>query len=1140
MSNRSSSTPQPDVFVVGGPVQAVGGVYLERPADQELLGLCLKNEYVYILTPRQMGKSSLMFNTCDRLAEQGIKTAVVDLTEIGGSVDASQWYLGILSAIESRLELTTDLYTWWERHQQLGPAQRFSQFFEQVLLVDNQNRIVIFLDEIDTTLSAGVRSFSDDFFAAIRALYTARARNPELKRLSFVLIGVATPNELINDPKRTPFNIGRSVDLSDFTFQEAQPFMSGFGLSARDGEMVLRQVLQWTGGHPYLTQRLCRLIAEAGRTSWAEQDIANLVKETFFGDQSSKDNNLAFVRNMLTERAPDRDLVLSTYRDIRRGDRVPDEERSIIKSHLKLSGVVRSNQGMLQIRNPIYETVFDQHFIDQYLSEDSARRELQAANERAEEEKRKRKEAQQANRRLQTRLWFSRIGTGVAVLGVIAAVVYAVQANNRAQVAQIDSAATTAISKIEDRYDQALLVANAANRFNDNATTKDALLRTVQASSSNLTSVLMGHTNNVSSVAFSPDGKLLASASYDTTIRFWDVKTRKAKGEPLKGHTDTIWKVVFSPDGKLLASASFDKTIRLWDVSSRKEIAKLEGHTKAVRGVAFNPDGKLLASASEDKTVRLWDVSSRKEITKPVGHKDGVFSVAFSPDGNTLASGGRDQTIRLWNISSQQQINASLQGYVGIVSSVASSPNGKPEYAGIVSSVAFSPDGKLLASGSYDKRVRLWNWRDPKAKPVILKGHTGDVDSVVFSPDGKTLASSGMDKTIRLWDVARHTVREPPLEGHAGIVLSVAFSPDGKMLASGSFDKSIRLWDTSSNRKIQELKGHYGAVSDVTFNPNGKTLASASDDRTVRVWNTSDGQGSLLFKSDTSSMESIAFSPDGKTLAFASDDGTIWLRNTNGKQVTRLKGHTRSVYSVAFSPDGKSLASASRDQTVRLWNTSDGQIIRVLKGHTDIVSSVRFSPDGKTLVSVSWDRTIRLWNTSNGQIIRVLNGHTDYVISVAFSPNGKTLASAGFDKTIRLWNMSDGQIIRTLEGHVGAVSRVTFSSDGKTLASASVDRTIRLWNTNRGQIIGILEGHTNYIYSLVFSPDDKTLASGSVDNTIRLWDISSESQMAQYSLKGWRARACSIAGRNLTQAEWREFFGNLSYQTSCPDFPPGQ
>ncbi|MBD2770616.1 CHASE2 domain-containing protein [Iningainema tapete] len=354
-----------NIYTVGGTVQAGGGIYISRQADEELLKLCRERVFAYVLTPRQMGKSSLMVRTAEKLAEEDIQSIIIDLTQLGVQVTAEQWYLGLLTIIEGVLMLDTDVVQWWQAHTHLGFTQRLTLFFQKVLLVEVASPVVIFVDEIDTTLSL---NFTDDFFAAIRYFYVARSLEPEFRRLSFVLIGVATPSDLIRDAKRTPFNIGQRVDLTDFTFEEAKPLADGLGLPKDEAKQVLRWVLKWTGGHPYLTQRLCSIIREQGKSRWSKADVDSVVRSTFLGAMSKQDNNLQFVRDMLTKRAPDIEGVLTTYREICRGKRsVSDEEQSIVKSHLKLSGVVRLENARLCVRNPIYEKVFDDKWLKDIL-----------------------------------------------------------------------------------------------------------------------------------------------------------------------------------------------------------------------------------------------------------------------------------------------------------------------------------------------------------------------------------------------------------------------------------------------------------------------------------------------------------------------------------------------------------------------------------------------------------------------------------------------------------------------------------------------------------------------------------------------------------------------------------------------------
>jgi hypothetical protein len=347
------------IYTVGGTVQASGGIYISRDADEELLRLCQAGEFCYVLTPRQIGKSSLMVATMERLAEEGIRSVETDLTEMGtelSGLTAEQWYLGLIDLIVDQLDLDVDYMAWWNERAHLGPTQRLSQFLRQVVLEQVSEPVVIFIDEIDSTLNL---DFTDDFFAAIRACYNARASDPAFKRLSFVLLGVATPGDLISDPQRTPFNVGRRIDLTDFTGDEAIPLADGLRLPPVEAGQVLTWILDWTGGHPYLTQRLCAAAAASPTKSWDTGAVDDLVEKTFLGEQSAQDSNLRFVRDMLTQRAPDKAAVLKTYRRIRAGKAVPDEERSLAKTHLKLSGIVKAEDGILHIRNEIYRRIFD-------------------------------------------------------------------------------------------------------------------------------------------------------------------------------------------------------------------------------------------------------------------------------------------------------------------------------------------------------------------------------------------------------------------------------------------------------------------------------------------------------------------------------------------------------------------------------------------------------------------------------------------------------------------------------------------------------------------------------------------------------------------------------------------------------------
>ncbi|OBT42047.1 hypothetical protein VE00_07428 [Pseudogymnoascus sp. WSF 3629] len=522
---------------------------------------------------------------------------------------------------------------------------------------------------------------------------------------------------------------------------------------------------------------------------------------------------------------------------------------------------------------------------------------------------------------------------------------------------------------------------------------------------------LEGHSGPVNSVAFSPDGKQVASGSDDNTVRLRNAATG-AELQTLKGHSRWVWSVAFSPDSKQVASGSSDNTVRLWNAATGAALQTLKGHSGWVKSVAFSLDGKQVASGSGDNTVRLWNAATGAELQTIEGHSGWVKSVAFSPDGKQVASGSGDNTVRLWNAATGVELQT-LEGH-----------------SGPVNSVAFSLDGKHVASGSDDNTVWLWNAASGAALQT-LKGHSGSVWSVAFSPDGKQVASGSSDNTVRLWNAASGAALQT-LEGHPGPVNSVAFSPDGKQVASGSDDNTVRLWNAAIGVELQTLEGHPGSVWSVAFSPDGKHVASGSNDNTVRLWNATTGVELQTLEGHSGPVNSVAFSPDGKQVASGSEDKTVRLWNAaSGAELQTLKVSSNSVYSVAFSPDGKQVASGSSDNTVRLWNAASGAELQTLKGHSSSVKSVAFSPDGKQVASGSHDNTVRLWNAASGAVLQTLKGHLSSVNSVAFSPDGKQVASGSGVNTIRLWNAATGAELQRLEGHSGSVSSVAFSKDSK-------------------------------------------------------------------------------------------------------------
>lgn len=349
-------------FTVGGTL-SLEAPYVVRLTDDQLLGATLSGEYCNVLAPRQTGKSSLMVRTAKRLRNKGVRTAVIDLTRIGTELNAEAWFLGLVTRFKEQLDLTVDEQAWWKARAQQGVVQRFSDFLRDVILEEIIGPVVIFVDEIDSTLGL---SFTDDFFAAIRAAYNARATDSAYKRLTFVLLGVARPADLIKDRSRTPYNIGLSIDLRDFGMEEASVLLPGLEAKAgstEQAEAILRRVLYWTGGHPYLTQKVCAEIVVASDGHWADRGIDRLVERLFLSDKARKEHNLQYVNDRIRA-SQDREKLLRIYRKVHSGRSVTDEEHDPVKSRLKLLGLLKSTpQGSLAVRNRIYEKAFNRHWI---------------------------------------------------------------------------------------------------------------------------------------------------------------------------------------------------------------------------------------------------------------------------------------------------------------------------------------------------------------------------------------------------------------------------------------------------------------------------------------------------------------------------------------------------------------------------------------------------------------------------------------------------------------------------------------------------------------------------------------------------------------------------------------------------------
>jgi WD40 repeat protein len=1127
--------PDHRFYVTGGSLPADNLSYVEREADRELYDALQLREFCYVLTARQMGKSSLMVRTAAKLREDGLRVAVLDLTAIGQNVVAEQWYYSLLCRLGEHLALEKELDDFWLQRERLGPLRRFMAALEQVVLTTETRRqgegaavvsgqssvvsnepstpehldsrtpespsLVIFIDEIDAVRSLPFPT--DEFFAAIRECYNRRSETAALRQLTFCLLGTAAPTDLIRDTRMTPFNIGRRIELADFSQREAGPLAIGLevgelgapGRSAAAARSLLKRILYWTGGHPYLTQRLCQAVASETRDPRPAMKgergtslVDGLCGALFLARSAQeKDDNLIFVRERLLRSELDLAALLELYARVRRGKPVAYDATDPLCSVLRLSGIVRVSElpdrsPRLMVRNRIYARVFDTLWVAKRMP-DAERRRQRAAYRRG----------------LARATALS--GVVVALLGGMAwtALRVADEAGDVLYVSQMNLAHLAH----ERDYVRAWRLLEQQRPTKGQADRRDFVWRYLwRLCRSQDRYTFPARAGEVNSVTFSPDGQVLAAGGTDGAIQLWDPAAKRLIGT-VPAHRGAS-AATFSPDGSLLATmGQEDGTVAVWDLTSRPAALrhKLPGFRRPRARALFTPDGETLIAGYEDDTVRLWDLRSGRH-TPPAYRTIPIRAagpMAVSADGGTLAvcaAGPGGGVVTLWNIRSRNATRL---------------PVSLPPAGGLVETVAFSPDGRLLATGSGS--LILWDART--GSPLRTLGrHEGMIVSVAFSPNGRLLASSGLEGTIRLWNPGTPGTLAT-LRGHTGRIASIAFSPRGEVIASASRDGTVRLWDTdlrliraaerdrAEAEILSEGPDHVGAVA---FSPDG-TLLSEVRAKTVTLWDVA-ARGRvgppLSREPDTGPSylrRSCEFSPDGKLLATASGDGSVRLWDVGShRAIGAIRGNPAVVTSMTFAGGGV-LATANgggstgAEGSVMLWSAaaSGGRPRRLGTLRADSRApqgAVAVSPDRRTAAIASRQHRIELWDVSSLRRVAHLDGEV-LALSLAFSPDGKLIAAGETEGSIYLWDRATRRRIRRLVGHVGPCLAVAFSPDGQTLASGGMDGTVRLWNPGVDEEEATLTGTGDFVWSVAFSPDGNLLATGSPDGKVRLWRAAS-------------------------------------------------
>jgi len=592
---------------------------------------------------------------------------------------------------------------------------------------------------------------------------------------------------------------------------------------------------------------------------------------------------------------------------------------------------------------------------------------------------------------------------------------------------------------------------------------------------------------NVSDVAFSPDGQMIATSSDDLQIRLWNADTGELRYE-LPGNRNAIFCMTFSPDRRWLAAGGDGGQIRLWNVETGQLWKTLSGQDSEVTALSFSPSGTTILAVGS--TITSWNIDAEqanlsvKDILVRRFHTSNATIVAISPDrGSVVASG--DHGLTAWDVSSDKSRTiVSGDGYK-------------------IRAVAFSPDGKTLASGGWDNMVRFWNFESGKEIHTCA-GHTNHIFDMAFAPDGKSVASAGRDSTVRVWDAGSGQLLST-LKGHSGRISTIAFSSDGKTLASGGRDATLVLWESPSTpRELVEFQ-HERPVQSLAFSPDGRTLASAGAqarerNSAVRLWDLEANKEIANFPHPGVATIAV-FSLNGTALATLSTDQNVRVWDFTSRALVRTfpapsKGSERGgCRGLCYSPDGTLLAAPAENGSVNLWDAAEGVTRTSLPGDGPNLTSVCFSPDGEFLAAGSLDQTVKVWRVSDRQRLMTLQGHRDYVWSVGFSKDGKTIASASRDATVNLWDLATAKLRTPLTGHTDTVQWLAMTPDGKTLATTGGDQNVKLWDVATGELKSTLKGLTDYAYCVAFAPDGRTMATGSRDGRVRLWRTASDADV---------------------------------------------
>ncbi|MBI4659572.1 MAG: AAA-like domain-containing protein [Verrucomicrobia bacterium] len=1097
-------------YVTGGTLRHDSPSYVERQADQALLDGLLKGEFCYVLTSRQMGKSSLMVRTATKLREREIKAIALDLSAIGQNLTPEQWYDGLFLRMGEQLRLEDELEDFWNNNLRLSPVQRLFSAIRDVVLAQTAAALVIFVDELDVVRSLPFST--DEFFAAIRECYNRRTEDPEFNRITFCLLGVATPSDLIRDIRTTPFNIGKRIELTDFTPAEAAPLAKGLAganpsLSPDQLAHLLERILYWTEGHPYLTQRLCRATAGANSnpaTFCQPLDPVRLIdsicEDLFFSNRArDRDDNLIFVRERILRSDVDRISLLDLYLRMRRGKYVLDDETNPLVGVLRLSGIAKAEHDRLRERNRIYHQVFDREWVQSNMPDAELRRQRAAF--------------------LRGVLRTTAIAA-VVVAAMTFMVITAVEQTKKAQQAlalsNFSQAQARRASGLSGQRHASLEALKLARRYHTN----EAMLRDEAIACLALTdlqeSAPKGYPLTRSNVfALDWDLRVAAEAGPDGSITLREVETNRvlrvlgasgwqiqqlhlSPAEPFlavfarHGSEESVqvwdWKVGklllaaehgihdraidFSRDGRKLAVGQRNGLVSVYSLPSGTLAHTLElkldsQFPRAPQVVRFDPTGRLLAEAcSDDLRVQIWNLESRDRVAS-LYHRDRAYDVSWHPRGDVLAVACGDAFVYLW---AKNHPDAAVGTHLGY----------------------------KRATGSFTGNAQT-DWLGPK----LLAGHESAVSSVAFNQRGTRLASLGRDETIRLWipETDKHLIHR--LAGELSGRLQFT-RDDQRLLAIAGHATNVHMWKVLDGeyRVLAGRNSPFDHFRTIDFDPEERLLAGVSGEQAT-IWDLPSGHELSVLR--LTNVQAAYFGGGGRHLVASTPSGLLeYPLSARASEASpgfepgtiRVITHfPEELGAMALSQEGNAAAIVHQAE-VLVGSLEHPDRFQVLSAGRHY-SRLAIHPKSVWLAAAQKETsTLDLWHLSQNPMVRAPTGIPSSEF-FAFSPDGRWLVVcwAGEFQFYRIgaWEAPRFAIKRTTASSLHAP--MAFTKDGAIVAIASSRHTIQLLNlpnteANETKVIATLQSpDRSPLEILVFSPRNRWLAAATKDQTVQLWNL---------------------------------------------------